>query len=477
MYEASMSLPSHIVAPLIGCATTCAAVFAMGSVVAPLLQGPQSTGRSLSAGSETVTLSPAVRERAPLTLLRVGASDGPASAPTFVAAAAPSVPVDSVALPALTRPSLPAPARAGEDVRETSGPTGPGDSLAREEGGLAGGGSGVAARPGDPPIGPTLAAPGTTVVDLPTAPAAPEGGPRRFTLRVVGVDRTDDQIRVRVSIDPGPNAPASTVTIALKPSAATTKEGQAVKVSLDVVTSETDTDPKLRVRIAVVEDTTGGETTHTEGGDSGSSNVLDISVPVTPGDATDEDETPVDPPSPEPATSELLLDLGGTTSSEGSAIAPAAPAEEGTAAPTVTVEVSVTPDPEPAPEPEPTPPPEPAATETPTAPATDTPAEPTEAEASPAPVASSTPAAADPAPEPAPTPAPPPTQDAQEPAPVPAEPVAPAPEPEPAPAPAAPPAEPIAPAPAPTEPVAPPPVDPAPAPAAPAADAAAPPAP
>ncbi|UUY03671.1 hypothetical protein LRS13_23875 [Svornostia abyssi] len=374
-----------------------------------------------------MTLSPAMRERAPLVLPGVSAGDDASATPTFVAATVPGVAVPAVTLPG-ARPSLPAAAPAGDDVRETSA-TGPGDVLAREDDGLAGGGSGVAARPGEPPIGPALGAPGTTVVDLPTAPAAPEGAPRRFTLRVVGVDRTADQIRVRVSIDPGPNAPASTVTIALKPSAASTKEGQAVKVSLDVVTGEADSDPKLRVRIAVVEDTTGGETTHTEGGDSGSSNVLDISVPVTPGDDDDDEETPADPGPSEPATSELLLDLGGTTSSEGSAVAPAAPAEEGTEAPTVTVEVSVTPDPEPVPEPAPAPP-EPAATEPPAVPASDTPEDGSAAETSTEPVASSVPVTTDPAPEPVETPAPPAEapQDTQ--------PAAPAPAPEPAPAPA-----------------------------------------
>ncbi|MGK2939884.1 MAG: hypothetical protein ACSLFR_19110, partial [Solirubrobacteraceae bacterium] len=348
-----------------------------------------------------MTLSPAMRERAPLALPRAGAGDDDTVEAGFLAAALPGLPVSggTVTLPAVGGPTIPTAAPAGDDLRETRAPTGPGDNLAREEGGLAGGGSSVAARPGDPPIGPALAAPGTAVVDLPSGPATPEVGPRRFTLRVVGVDRTNDQIRVRVSIDPGPNSPASTVTIALKPPAASTKEGQAVKVSLDVVTGEGDIDPKLRVRIAVIEDTTGGETTATEGGDSGSSNVLDISVPMTPGD-DDTGETPGDPtdPTPEAPTSELLLDLGGTTSSEGSAIAPAAPAEEGTEAPTVTVEVSVTPDPEPALEPAPS---APVATETPAPPATDTPAEPSVAEATPEPVASSDPEAA-PAPQPAP---------------------------------------------------------------------------
>lgn len=449
-----MSLPSHnLVAPLIGCATTCAAIFAMGSVVGPLLQGPESSGRSLPPGSETVTLSPALRAPAPLTLARAGEDDAPgATASASVLAAV--LPASTVALPSAAGPGVAVPVRDDGDARRGAGSAGPGDTIDRGDGGLAGGGGAVESRPGEEPLAPEFVNPGVSTVNLPGEGGAATTGPRRFRLRVVHVERTGDQVKVRVAVAPDGDTPGSTVTIALNPSAVGTKEGQAVKVSLDVVTNDDDRDAKLRVRVTVVEDTTGGAPVATEGGDTGTSNVLDIAVPVEAAEPADDEEegddegeeTPGEPV-PDPAAGELLLSLDTTESSAGSAVAASAPVEEGAAAPTVTVEVSVTPDPTPAPpvpaEPVPAPPTEPA-------PAPVTAPDTVATEQEPV-VASPPPAAPEPEPTPEPAPAPAPAPDTATvtaaPAPEPTPPPAPEPAAPPAPAPAAPPApapEPVA---------------------------------
>lgn len=449
MYEASMSLPSHITAPLIGCVTTCGAVFAMGSLVGPLLQGPEPTGRSLTDGASTVTLSPALRARDELMLAGAATGDTRGALTrslltgTGPAAALPQ-PGATVTLPAATLPGTTSQSGEANAIGTPEQETATGGENAGISGGLPAESS---ARPNDPATGPALAAPGTTVVDLPAGTVTPpaDAGPKRFTLRVVGLERTDDQVRVKVAIASGGDAPASTMTIALKPSALTPVDGQAVKVSLDVVTGDTVDDTKLRVRVTLVEDTTGGEPVATEGGDSGTSNVVDIAVPVAPAETPDPGEEPVPPT--DPAGGELLITLGTETSSEGTA-----------ATPEVSVGVSVTPDP---PAPPPTDPPTVAPTPDPPA-ATDAPApspdpgdgqtasEPVEAQTGPV-VESSTPsettsttaAPAEPVQEPEPAPAPTPATPAPEatadvaPAPAPAEAPAPAPEPaqEPAPAP------------------------------------------
>lgn len=457
MYEASMSLPSHITAPLIGCVTTCGAVFAMGSLVGPLLQGPEPTGRSLTDGHSIVTLSPALREDEGLSL--AGSATGDTrralSRSLLTSARGPAAalpqPGSTVTLPAASLPDASSQSGAANVIGAPQQDAASGGDDAGLAGGLSTEGS---ARPGDATTGPALSAPGTTVVDLPAGTVTPpaDASPKRFTLRVVGLERTDDQVRVKVAIASGTDAPASTMTIALKPSALTPVDGQAVKVSLDVVTGETDDDAKLRVRVTLVEDTTDGEPVATEGGDSGTSNVVDIAVPVAPVEEPAPGEDP--PPAADPAGGELLITLGSETSSEGTA-----------ATPEVSVGVSVTPDPPapppadpatiaPAPDPAATAPadaPAPAADEgqapppteartSPTVESSDVPDTPpatstTPAPADPAPAPEPQPAAAAPAPEPAPAPAPAPDV-----APTPAEPPAPAPEPaqEPAPAPAEP---------------------------------------
>lgn len=333
MNDVSMSLPSHIVAPLIGFATTAAAVIAMTAVVSPLLHGPEPTGRSLSAGSSTVTLSPPLRAREPLALPGPRTADAGGGGGTLSFASAPAGP-SVAAAPAAGVPATFVPAASGDDEARSEGPTASRpEGLAREDA-LAGGAGGASA-PQAEPLAPAAAVPGTTTVELPAGTVTPDGPARRFHLRVVDLQQTEHEVRVRVAIAPGPDQPETAMmTIALKPTSIEAADGQAVKVSLDVVSGNAEA-PVLRVRVTLVDDGT-GEASAVEGGETDTSNVVDISVPVT---GTDEHagEEPAESPA------ELLLTLHPVESSTGSA----------SATPTVSVAVSVTPEPTPALEPPP----------------------------------------------------------------------------------------------------------------------------
>ncbi|MBJ7331778.1 MAG: hypothetical protein JHC95_17925, partial [Solirubrobacteraceae bacterium] len=209
-----------------------------------------------------------------------------------------------------------------------------------------------ALRPGELPTGPALGAPGTTTMTElpPTVTSTTPDAARRYVLRVVGVEQTVDLVKVKVAIASGPDKPAETLTIALKPSTTGASEGQAVKVSLDVVAGDTpDADPQLRVRVTVVDDTSGGGApTATVSGDTGTSTVVDVSMPVTSDSGGGEPGEPTTPPD----TGELLIPLGPTESSSppatGSTSAPASTTEGGTSSPAVTVEVSVEREPTPS---------------------------------------------------------------------------------------------------------------------------------
>jgi hypothetical protein len=322
-----MSPPSHIVAPLVGFATSAAAVIAMTAVVSPLLHGPEPTGRSLSAGSSTVTLSPPLRAQNPLALA-VRADTVAGGADRLRIASAPAGPGLPVA-PAATEPAtfVPGDEQARKDRPAASRPEG----LEREDT-VAGGPAGASAPQSEPPT-PAAEAPGPptatpTTVELSEGTVTPDGPARRFHLRVVDLERTDHEVRVRLAIAAGSDHPESTVTVALKPASADGADGQAVKVSLDVVSGSVES-PVLRVRVALIEDAT-GEASAAEVGETDTSNVVDVSVPV-PATASEDGEQPAESPA------ELLLTLHPVESSAGSA----------SATPTVSVTVTVTPEPAP----------------------------------------------------------------------------------------------------------------------------------